>query len=46
MPLGGLISGGRVHMDGAVTGCLGALTNKMREAGAEVIATREDYDVV
>ncbi len=43
--LGGLISGGRVHMDGAVTSCLGALTNKMREAGAEVIATSKDYEV-
>jgi len=43
--LGALISGGRVRMDGAVTSCLGALTNKMREAGAEVIATRDTYEV-
>lgn len=43
--LAALITGGSVHMDGAVSLCLGALTNKMRSAGAEVIDTRERYEV-
>jgi UDP-N-acetylglucosamine 1-carboxyvinyltransferase len=43
--LAGFISGGCVSMDGAVSHCLGALTNKLREAGAEVTATREIYQV-
>jgi UDP-N-acetylglucosamine 1-carboxyvinyltransferase len=43
--LAGFISGGRVSMDGAVSHCLGALTNKLREAGAEVTASREVYEV-
>jgi UDP-N-acetylglucosamine 1-carboxyvinyltransferase len=43
--LAGFISGGCVSMDGAVSHCLGALTNKLREAGAEVTATREIYEV-
>jgi UDP-N-acetylglucosamine 1-carboxyvinyltransferase len=43
--LGALITGGDVTMDGAVTPYLGALTSKMRDAGAEVEATRERYRV-
>jgi UDP-N-acetylglucosamine 1-carboxyvinyltransferase len=43
--LSALITEGRVAMDGAVTPYLGALTNKMREAGAEVTSTRSIYEV-
>jgi UDP-N-acetylglucosamine 1-carboxyvinyltransferase len=43
--LGALISGGSVSMDGAVSRCLGALTNKMAEAGALIVATRDTYRV-
>lgn len=43
--LAALVSSGKVVMDGAVSPYLGALTNKMREAGAEVIATRQRYEV-
>jgi len=43
--LGALITGGRVSMEGAVSRWLGALTNKMREAGAEVIANGQVYEV-
>ncbi len=43
--LGALITGGEVIMDGAVSPCMGALTNKMREVGAEIQATREFYQV-
>ena len=43
--LSALITGGQVRMDGAVSPYLGALTNKMREAGAQVTATHEVYEV-
>jgi UDP-N-acetylglucosamine 1-carboxyvinyltransferase len=43
--LSALVTGGRVTMDGAVAPYLGALTNKMREAGAQVINTRQVYEV-
>ncbi len=43
--LGALISGGNVSMDGAVARWLGAVTNKMREAGAIVEADRDTYHV-
>lgn len=43
--LAALITGGKVTMDGAVSPYLGALTNKMREAGAEVTSTRSVYEV-
>jgi UDP-N-acetylglucosamine 1-carboxyvinyltransferase len=43
--LGALITGGTVRMEGAVSRHLGALTNKMREAGAEVTATDRVYEV-
>ena len=43
--LAALITGGRVVMDGAVSHCLGALTSKMREAGAEISATPDAYEV-
>jgi UDP-N-acetylglucosamine 1-carboxyvinyltransferase len=43
--LGALITAGDVTMDGALSHCMGALTNKLRDAGAEVIATRELYRV-
>jgi len=43
--LGALITGGRVSMDGAVSRWLGALTNKMREAGAQVTVAKEVYEV-
>jgi len=43
--LAALITGGTVRMDGAVSPYLGALTNKMRSAGAEVLDTRECYEV-
>lgn len=43
--LGALITRGRVRMDGAVSHCLGALTSKMREAGAEVRADDAVYEV-
>ena len=43
--LAGLISGGQVSMEGPVALWLGALTNKMREAGATVNISREVYEV-
>ncbi|MBM3190551.1 MAG: UDP-N-acetylglucosamine 1-carboxyvinyltransferase, partial [Chloroflexi bacterium] len=43
--LAALITGGAVAMDGVVGRWLGALTNKMREAGAEVTVTPEVYAV-
>lgn len=43
--LGALITGGDVTMDGAVAPYLGALTNKMRDAGAVVETSREYYRV-
>lgn len=43
--LAALITGGHVRMSGAVSHVLGALTGKMREAGAEVIATDQVYEV-
>jgi UDP-N-acetylglucosamine 1-carboxyvinyltransferase len=43
--LGALITGGDVRMDGAVSNCLGALTSKLREAGAEVTASDRVYQV-
>jgi UDP-N-acetylglucosamine 1-carboxyvinyltransferase len=43
--LGALITGGEVVMDGAVSHWLGALTNKMRDAGAEVHADDDRYVV-
>ena len=43
--LSALITGGTVRMDGAVSRYLGALTDKMQSAGAEVTATRELYEV-
>ena len=41
----GLITGGHVTMGGAVSGWLGALTNKMRDAGAHVTASSDVYTV-
>lgn len=43
--LGALISGGDVSMSGAVARWLGAVTNKMREAGAQVETDRDRYRV-
>ena len=43
--LAALISGGNVTMNGAVRHWLGALTSKMREAGAEITASDEVYQV-
>jgi UDP-N-acetylglucosamine 1-carboxyvinyltransferase len=43
--LGALITGGDVIMDGVVARWLGALTGKMREAGAEITADGEIYRV-
>ncbi|MHB0856056.1 MAG: UDP-N-acetylglucosamine 1-carboxyvinyltransferase [Anaerolineae bacterium] len=43
--LAALITGGCVRMDGVVQYSLGALTNKMRDAGALVTTTRESYEV-
>ncbi|MHB1354827.1 MAG: UDP-N-acetylglucosamine 1-carboxyvinyltransferase [Anaerolineae bacterium] len=43
--LGALITGGDVAMTGVVAPYLGALTNKMREAGAEVFITPNEYRV-
>jgi UDP-N-acetylglucosamine 1-carboxyvinyltransferase len=43
--LGALITGGEVVMDGSVGYWLGALTNKMRDAGAEVQANDDCYIV-
>jgi len=43
--LGALITGGEVSMDAAVSRWLGALTIKMREAGAEVTASKQVYKV-
>lgn len=43
--LGALITGGDVTMDGAVAPYLSALTSKMRDAGAEVEASRSSYRV-
>lgn len=43
--LGALITGGEVRMGGAVSHWLSALTSKMRDAGAEVTATGEGYQV-
>ncbi|MFO7918436.1 MAG: UDP-N-acetylglucosamine 1-carboxyvinyltransferase [Anaerolineae bacterium] len=43
--LGALISGGDVSMSGAVARWLGAVTNKMREAGATIEADRNMYRV-
>src|SRR4030042_3199554 len=40
-----LITGGKVRMEGAVSHWLGALTNKMKEAGAEVTATPDTYEI-
>ena len=43
--LSALITGGEVSMDEAVSPYLGALTNKMREAGAEVTTSGNRYHV-
>jgi UDP-N-acetylglucosamine 1-carboxyvinyltransferase len=43
--LAALITGGDVSMDGAVGPYLGALTSKMRDAGADVEVSRERYRV-
>ncbi|MHB1296627.1 MAG: UDP-N-acetylglucosamine 1-carboxyvinyltransferase, partial [Anaerolineae bacterium] len=43
--LAALITGGCVRMEGAVQYSLGALTNKMRDAGATVVMTRDSYEV-
>ncbi len=43
--LGALVTGGDVTFDGAVSQWLGALTGKMREAGAEITASQEIYRV-
>lgn len=43
--LGALISGGDISMDDAVARWLGAVTNKLREAGATVKADRDVYRV-
>ena len=43
--LGALITGGCVSMDAAVAQWVGALTNKMREAGAVITVTRDIYEV-
>ncbi|NLD72939.1 MAG: UDP-N-acetylglucosamine 1-carboxyvinyltransferase [Chloroflexi bacterium] len=43
--LAAAITGGRVVIDDCVSLWLGALTNKLVEAGAEVIATPERYEV-
>lgn len=43
--LGALITGGKLSMDGAVSNWLAALTSKIREAGATVLATNEVYEV-
>lgn len=43
--LGALITAGDVAMSGVVAPYLGALTNKMREAGAEVFVTPNEYRV-
>jgi len=43
--LGGLVTGGRVAIKGCVARWLGSLTNKMREAGAHVQCTRNEYIV-
>lgn len=43
--LGAMITRGTVRMSGTVTPFMGALTNKMREAGADVTATEADYVV-
>ncbi|MFH1085943.1 MAG: UDP-N-acetylglucosamine 1-carboxyvinyltransferase [Chloroflexota bacterium] len=43
--LAGLITGGQVSMEGAVALWLGALTNKLREAGATVNISPEVYEV-
>ena len=44
--LAALITGGQVRMKGAVAQCLGALTNKMLQAGAEVKMSSETYEVI
>jgi len=43
--LAAMISGGNVTMNGAVRHWLGALTGKMQEAGAEIIANDQVYQV-
>jgi UDP-N-acetylglucosamine 1-carboxyvinyltransferase len=43
--LAALITRGQISMDGAVSAYLGALTSKLREAGAVVTATRQVYEV-
>ena len=43
--LGALITGGSISMDGAVSRWLGALTNKIADAGAQIVATRDTYRV-
>jgi len=44
--LGAVITGGHVVMEDCVSLWLGALTNKMVEVGAQVIATPERYEVM
>jgi UDP-N-acetylglucosamine 1-carboxyvinyltransferase len=45
LALAALITGGQVRMQGAVAQHLGALTSKLREAGAEVSVSSEAYEI-